>query len=70
MAEQNRDMHVRLQYADITVVLVAEGVSYSPDALSDMSNRAVNMLAESLLLIGPYERSLVGADDEDDDDEE
>lgn len=63
----SRDMHVRLTYADITVTIVAEAVSYSPDALSDMSNRAVNMLTEALLVIGPYERASIGAPIDDDD---
>lgn len=66
----SRDLHVRLTYGDITVTIVAEGVSYSPDALSDMSNRAVNMLTEALLVIGPYERASIGAPFDDDDDED
>ena len=72
-ATSSRDMHVRLTYSDVaTVTLVAEGVSYSPDALADMCNRAVNVLAEALLVIEPYERATLsmGTDDEDDDEDE
>lgn len=67
--QHSRDMHVRLTYSDLTIVLVAEGVSYSPDALSDMANRAVNMLAESMLIVDPYERAHAGLDDDDDEDD-
>ena len=69
----SRDLHVRLTYADLSVTIVAEGVSYSPDALSDMANRAVNMLTESLLVVAPHERALATAaldDDEDYDEDE
>ena len=68
-APVSRDMHVRLEYADVRIVLVAEAVSYSPDALQDMSNRAVNILTETLLVTGPYERAALGVEDVDDDDD-
>ena len=55
----SRDLHVRVRYGDLLVHLTAEGASYSPDALDDMSTRALEAFAEAWRLVEPYERFAV-----------
>lgn len=52
----SRDLHVRLSYGDLVVHLTAEAVSYAPDALDDMTNRALEAFARSWQMVEPFER--------------
>lgn len=52
----SRDLHVRVEYGELMVHLVAEGVSYSPDALDDMKSKAVQAFTDAWKVVEPYER--------------
>lgn len=51
-----RDVQVRIQYGDLTVLINEEGVSHSPDVLDDLVTRALATFKESW--------AFVSADDE------
>jgi hypothetical protein len=64
-AAVSRDLHVRIEYGDLRITLLAEAVSYSPDALDDMRKQAMSMFREALDYANDIEHLI--DDDEDDD---
>jgi len=71
MAE-SRDVHMRIVYGDLEIVMIAESISYSADAVHDLRNRTLESFAHALQLIEPFERALelVSTSDDDTEDEE
>lgn len=49
-----RDMSVTMQFGNMAFSLNAEGVSWSPDVASDMANRIMEMLRETLAEAASY----------------
>lgn len=61
----SRDIQLHVRYGEIQVSMIAEGVSWSPDAANDLVNRVA--MAWDNTLASLYEYGLVEVDDEDDD---
>ncbi len=51
----SRDMSVRVGHGETCVVVTAEGVSYSPDALNDMLTQAVSAFRDVLAEVEGYD---------------
>lgn len=71
MAE-SRDVHMRITYGDLEIVMIAEGIAYAADAVHDLRNRTLESFAHALQLIEPFERALelVTASEEETEDED
>lgn len=69
---ESRDVHMRIAYGDLEIVMIAESISYSADAVHDLRNRTLEAFAHALQLIEPYERALelVSTSDDETEDEE
>lgn len=50
-AAVSRDMHLRVEYGELQITLMAEAVSYAPDVLHDMRTQIVAMLRDALAAI-------------------
>jgi len=61
----SRDIQLHVRYGEIQVSMIAEGVSWSPDAANDLVNRVA--MAWDNTLASLYEYGLAEVDDEDDD---
>lgn len=54
-AQQSRDVHIRICYGDIEVTMIAESISYAPDAVHDLNRRAVETFADAVRLVEALE---------------
>lgn len=61
----SRDIQLHVRYGEIQVSMIAEGVSWSPDAANDLVNRVA--MAWDNTLASLYEHGLLEVDEEDDD---
>lgn len=63
----SRDIQLHVRYGDIQVSMIAEGVSWSPDAANDLVNRTA--VAWDNTLASLFEYGLIDIDADEDDDE-
>lgn len=47
----DRDLNVRLSFGDFVAFVNAEGVSYAPDALDDMTKRCLEMFRDGYAIV-------------------
>jgi hypothetical protein len=64
----SRDIGLHVNYLDLNVTLVAQGVSWSPDVADDMTKRMKTLFENSLETLAMY--SIITSDDEDDEDDD
>lgn len=64
MRVPSRDMSIHVAYLDLHLAIVAQGVSYAPDVLDDMTNRMSKLLDESLMRLAEY--GLLGEQEDED----
>lgn len=70
--QPSRDVHMRIAYGDLEIVMIAENISYAADAVHDLRNRTLEAFQHALNMIEPFERALelVATSDEETEDED
>lgn len=61
----SRDIQLHIRYGDIAIAMLAEGVSWSPDAAHDLVARASEAFNMTLASMAEYGLLEVDEDDED-----